>query len=116
VDIRAPVSNLDGDVAALSGNVQEVATLLQSSCLARMKGGQISSLIQRGRDEVPAEPGSPAIAPLFASAAFPALSTQHSALSTSKPYGVVAGVGEFRIGGLSRLMAETAGQSACRAS
>ncbi|MBI5830086.1 MAG: filamentous hemagglutinin N-terminal domain-containing protein [Chloroflexi bacterium] len=67
VSIQAPVSNLSGKVSALPSHMVEIVSLMQSSCLAHMRGGQISSLIQRGRDEAPAGPDQPAGLPLFAS-------------------------------------------------
>jgi large exoprotein involved in heme utilization and adhesion len=56
VDIRAPVTNLTGVVAPLPERFVAEAGLLRDRCAARLREGRVSSLVERGRDGVPATP------------------------------------------------------------
>jgi hypothetical protein len=56
VDIRAPVNNLSGAVAPLALRFAPVEALLRDRCAARLREGTVSSLVERGRDGVPATP------------------------------------------------------------
>jgi large exoprotein involved in heme utilization and adhesion len=56
VDIRAPVTNLSGLVTPLPPEFAQVAALLRDRCAARLREGAVSSLVERGRDNVPANP------------------------------------------------------------
>lgn len=58
VNIQAPVTNLSGAITPLSDNPVDAAALVRASCAARFAGGSRSSLVQRGRDTLPADPGS----------------------------------------------------------
>jgi filamentous hemagglutinin family protein len=58
VNIQAPVTNLSEAVKPLSDNPVDAAALVRASCAARFAGGDRSSLVQRGRDTLPADPGS----------------------------------------------------------
>jgi len=57
VNIQAPVTNLSGAIKPLSDKAVDVAALVRASCAARFAGGDRSSLVQRGRDTLPAHPG-----------------------------------------------------------
>jgi len=56
VDIRAPVTNLSAVVTPLPPDFAPAATLLRDQCAARLREGTVSSLVERGRDGVPATP------------------------------------------------------------
>jgi large exoprotein involved in heme utilization and adhesion len=56
VDIQAPVKNISGVVAPLSQAFAQTAPLLRSPCAARLHEGTVSTLVERGRDGVPATP------------------------------------------------------------
>jgi large exoprotein involved in heme utilization and adhesion len=56
IDIRAPVNNLSGLVTPLTPNFALAAALLRNQCAARLREGTVSSLVERGRDGVPASP------------------------------------------------------------
>jgi hypothetical protein len=56
VDIQAPVTNLSGLVAPLPPEFAQVAALLRDQCVARLREGAVSSLVERGRDGMPASP------------------------------------------------------------
>jgi hypothetical protein len=132
VNIQQPINNLKGTLAVLPGETLEVANLLQSSCIARLRGEQMSSLIQRGRDEAPAGPGEPMQFPIFASAA-PAPSavegslvsreTSFAGMNSSETlhasrftrYGLSGFGGELQIRGLSRLLAGLGSGGSCDA-
>ena len=65
VDIRAPISNLSGILAPLSKDFLSAASLIREPCEARVREGKKSSFIIRGRDGLPAEPGSFMPSPCF---------------------------------------------------
>lgn len=68
VNIQAPVTNLSGAITPLSDNPVDAAALVRASCAARFASGNRSSLVQRGRDTLPADPGSGFMSgPLWAS-------------------------------------------------
>jgi large exoprotein involved in heme utilization and adhesion len=70
VNIRSPINNLSGVIAPLSEKAVDAAALIRASCAARFQGGNRSSLVQRGRDTLPADPGSGLItSPLLAGGA-----------------------------------------------
>jgi large exoprotein involved in heme utilization and adhesion len=56
VDIRAPVKSISGAVAPLPQAFAQAATLLRSPCAARQHEGTVSTLVECGRDGVPATP------------------------------------------------------------
>jgi large exoprotein involved in heme utilization and adhesion len=56
VDIRAPVKSISGVVAPLPQAFASAAALLRSPCAARLHEGTVSTLVERGRDGVPATP------------------------------------------------------------
>jgi hypothetical protein len=56
VDIRAPVKSISGVLAPLPQAFASAATLLRSPCAARLHEGTVSTLVERGRDGVPATP------------------------------------------------------------
>jgi large exoprotein involved in heme utilization and adhesion len=56
VDIRAPIAGLSGIVTPLPQQFTQAATLLRDRCAARLQEGTVSSLVERGRDGVPANP------------------------------------------------------------
>ena len=58
VNIQAPVSGLSSSIAPLSEHAIDAAALIRASCAARFAGGDRSSLVQRGRDTLPADPGT----------------------------------------------------------
>ena len=58
VNIQAPLSDLSGAITPLPETGIQAAALLRASCAARFQGGERSSLVQRGRDVVPSDPGS----------------------------------------------------------
>jgi hypothetical protein len=66
ISIEANVTDVSGNLAQLSTETLQVATLLQASCAARLAGGKASSLVRAGREGVPPEPegllGSPILA------------------------------------------------------
>jgi hypothetical protein len=57
VDIQAPISNVSGIIAPLSGTFISATDLLRERCMARIRGGKYSSFIVGGRDGLPSEPG-----------------------------------------------------------
>jgi filamentous hemagglutinin family protein len=58
VTIQSPISNLSGALAPLTQAYLSAAALLRQPCAARAQSGRSSSFIQRGRDGLPAAPGS----------------------------------------------------------
>ena len=56
VDIQAPVKSISGAVAPLPQAFASAAALLRSPCAARLHEGTVSTLVERGRDGVPATP------------------------------------------------------------
>jgi filamentous hemagglutinin family protein len=56
VDIRAPVKSISGILAPLPQAFASAAALLRSPCAARLHEGTVSTLVERGRDGVPAAP------------------------------------------------------------
>jgi len=56
VDIRAPIADLSGTVTPLPQQFAQTAVLLRDRCAARLQEGTVSSLVERGRDGVPANP------------------------------------------------------------
>jgi len=58
VNIQSPISNLSGAIAPLPDKGINAAALIRASCAARFAGGNRSSLVQRGRDTLPADPGT----------------------------------------------------------
>ncbi len=81
VDIRAPVSNLSGVVAPLSQRFVSEAGLLRDRCAARLRGGAVSSFVERGRDGVPANPEGVLPGRLYSGSAGVAGSTSDTAVS-----------------------------------
>ena len=65
VDIRAPISNLSGIVAPLPKDFLSAASLIREACEARIREGKMSSFIIKGREGIPAEPGSFMPSPCF---------------------------------------------------
>jgi filamentous hemagglutinin family protein len=57
VDIRAVVQTISGVVQPLPKNFISAADLLRNPCEARLKGDKAGSLVVRGRDGLPIEPG-----------------------------------------------------------
>ncbi len=66
IDIQANFTDVSGNLAQLSTETLQAATLLQASCATRLAGGKASSLVRAGREGVPPEPegllGSPILA------------------------------------------------------
>jgi hypothetical protein len=56
VNIQAPVTSISGTVAPLPQAFAPTAELLRNRCAARLHEGTVSSLVERGRDGVPASP------------------------------------------------------------
>jgi filamentous hemagglutinin family protein len=56
INIQANVTDISGNLAQLSTETLQAATLLQASCAARLAGGKASSLVLAGREGVPPEP------------------------------------------------------------
>ena len=56
VNIQAPVTSLSGTVVPLPQSFAPTAELLRDRCAARLHEGTVSSLVERGRDGVPASP------------------------------------------------------------
>ena len=57
VDINSPLVNLSGLLSPLPTAVVDISELLADDCETRYKYRKISSLIVRGRDALPAQPG-----------------------------------------------------------
>jgi large exoprotein involved in heme utilization and adhesion len=57
VNIRAPVNNLSGVTMPLPPDFAQAVALLRDRCAARLRRGTVSTLVERGRDGVPATPG-----------------------------------------------------------
>jgi large exoprotein involved in heme utilization and adhesion len=64
VDIQAPVKSISGVVAPLPQAFASAAALLRSPCAARLHEGTVSTLVERGRDGVPATPDGVLPSPL----------------------------------------------------
>jgi filamentous hemagglutinin family protein len=56
IDIQAPVTNLSSVVTPLPERMVSEAGLLRDRCAARLWEGRVSSLVERGRTGVPANP------------------------------------------------------------
>ena len=56
VNIQAPVTSISGTVLLLPQTFAPTAALLRHRCAARLREGTVSSLVERGRDGVPASP------------------------------------------------------------
>ena len=56
VAIQAPVTNLSGVATPLPERLVAETELLRDRCAARLREGRVSSLVERGRDGVPASP------------------------------------------------------------
>jgi large exoprotein involved in heme utilization and adhesion len=56
VNIQAPVSNLSGALRPLPPDFATATALFRDRCVARRREGTISTLVERGRDGVPAAP------------------------------------------------------------
>jgi large exoprotein involved in heme utilization and adhesion len=56
VAIQAPVTSISSTVAPLSQSFAQAAELLRSPCAARLHEGTVSTLVERGREGVPATP------------------------------------------------------------
>jgi len=57
VNIRAPVANISGTLVPLPQAFARATALLSTRCAERLRAGNVSSLVMRGRDGVPARPG-----------------------------------------------------------
>ncbi|MBI3988962.1 MAG: filamentous hemagglutinin N-terminal domain-containing protein [candidate division NC10 bacterium] len=64
VEIQAPMTNLSGTLAPLPQVFVSAGALLQEPCAVRLRGGQTSSLVFRGREGLPLEPGGVLPSPL----------------------------------------------------
>ncbi|MDH3599407.1 MAG: hypothetical protein OEU26_07160, partial [Candidatus Tectomicrobia bacterium] len=56
IDIRAPVTNLSSSISQLPQRF--LSAQLRSQCAERWRGGEVSHLVESGRDGLPAQPGS----------------------------------------------------------
>ena len=56
VDIRSPISQVNGLISPLSKDFRSVVALLRKPCMARVHKGDYSSFIIKGRDSLPVEP------------------------------------------------------------
>ncbi len=65
VDIRAPITNISGNVVPLKNNFSSATSLLLQPCEVRMSGGKRSSLVMAGRDGLPSQPGDLIPSPLY---------------------------------------------------
>ncbi|MDR4505444.1 MAG: filamentous hemagglutinin N-terminal domain-containing protein [Candidatus Scalindua sp.] len=65
VDIRAPVTNISGNIVPLKDNFSSATSLLLQPCAVRMSGGERSSLVMAGRDGLPMQPGDLMPGPLY---------------------------------------------------
>jgi hypothetical protein len=57
VDISAPIKNISGTLAPVSGSYLQITEVEQDRCIARIKGNSQSSLTVSGRDGLPPRPG-----------------------------------------------------------
>lgn len=57
VDIRSPISQVNGLISPLSKDFRSAVALLRESCMARVHKGEYSSFMIKGRDSLPVEPG-----------------------------------------------------------
>jgi len=57
VDIRSPISQVNGLISPLSKDFRSAVALLRESCMARVQKGEYSSFMIKGRDSLPVEPG-----------------------------------------------------------
>jgi filamentous hemagglutinin family protein len=71
VDLRAPDTDLAGELAALPESFLDAVALMKERCAARQGGERAGSFVVTGRHGVPASPDGPL--PAFAEAAAPAL-------------------------------------------
>ena len=69
VNIQAPVTNISGTLVPLPQAFARTTALLNTRCAERLREGNVSSLVVRGRDGVPARPGG--VLPLPVSLASP---------------------------------------------
>jgi large exoprotein involved in heme utilization and adhesion len=56
VDIRSPISQVNGLISPLSKDFRSVVALLRKPCMARVHRGDYSSFMIKGRDSLPVEP------------------------------------------------------------
>ena len=66
ITINSPLSNLSQTLVPLSASALHAAVLLRAQCAAKLQGGQTSSFVQVGRDNLPPEPGGWLSSPLLA--------------------------------------------------
>jgi hypothetical protein len=57
VDINSPLVNLSGLLSPLPTTFADITELLADDCETRYKYRKVSSLVVRGRDALPAQPG-----------------------------------------------------------
>jgi hypothetical protein len=81
VDIQAPVSNLSGLVTPLPPEFAPATAFLRDRCAARLREGAVSSLVERGRDGVPANPEGVLPNRLYSGSAGAAGSTSDTAVA-----------------------------------
>jgi hypothetical protein len=65
VDIQAPVTEVSGRLTPLPQTFASPVELRYEKCAARLWEGQLSSLVTRGRDGVPASPGGVLPSPFY---------------------------------------------------
>ncbi|KAA3596897.1 MAG: filamentous hemagglutinin N-terminal domain-containing protein [Candidatus Scalindua sp. AMX11] len=91
VNIRAPVTNISGNIAPLQKNFSSATSLLLKPCAVRMSGEKRSSLVLAGRDGLPFQPGDLIPSPLY-DAAMAAVDAKMAGMNERLPlaYGVNA--------------------------
>ena len=65
VDIQSPVTNISGSFAPLPETFVNVSECCPVRCAARLRDGQASSFVMRGRDALPPAPDSVLPSPLL---------------------------------------------------
>jgi filamentous hemagglutinin family protein len=65
VEIRSPINDISGTLALIKGSFLQTADVVRDRCVARLQGGQQSSLTVSGRDGLPPRPGMVMPARLF---------------------------------------------------
>jgi filamentous hemagglutinin family protein len=65
INIQSPVTDITGVIAPPPATFVSTAALLRDRCAARLREGQLSSLVVSGREGMPARPGGVLPSPVF---------------------------------------------------
>src|SRR5918999_4417925 len=65
INIQSPVTDISDTIAPPPATFVSTAALLRDRCAARLREGQLSSLVVSGRAGMPARPGGVLPSPLF---------------------------------------------------